>query len=613
MHRRPRFVPVSFPFYPPPFTSVPHFSQDHFYALVIAPQTLLGGNGGGGGNGVHTLTLAIRPAGGGAAASAAGGPMLELTQGMDAGVVAQRIEAFQSALTNAAAATARSGAAAGRGGGGGGGGSKRGPMQYAYMDLGDLVLPRFKGREVNVYGVVAGFTQPRRTAGTDHMCSLLLVHPSRATQPRKLSPPPNMPPPGGQQQEQQQGEFEVEQVHPMQLVMRCVVVCNVFRTDLAWLPRPLQVGEIVRLHRVKVNEFQNNVQLVCNRHAQFLLVRRRPLPPGAAPSATWVDGEWERVASSETHTFTEQDRKTIPWLWAWAHNDFLPHASLLDRFSPGPRTVEQVRKRLHNLPWRPRTAASGQAGAEGENGEGEEEEQPAPPQYGGQQQQQGDDRQVGDFVGLVLARPGADSVVLWDGTDGPVPSATAQLFPAAVVRACHAALAAAHAHQGEGAGQGEGQGPWVEACGGSAAEAAEQAVPTVEVLGPAMREAGRLEVLLPSVHRWRVEGMAASGQLAPGTWVRLRHLEVQEVGALGPLGGGVGQWQYQQQQRPGQQPQGATQVAAAGMNASLNALPPYSLDVQRVACRFLARQRRESSSGVGGVIGGVVWVCGEIV
>lgn len=510
---------------------------------------------------------------------------------MDAGEATRRIEAFQSALNNTAAAAAAAGGAAA---GGAAAARARRPTEYQYTELGDIVLPRFKGREVNVYGVIAGFTQPRKTNGTDHMCSLLLVHASRKGG-RLLRPP--------QAGWQEGAPLDPEAVHPSQLVMGGAVVCNVFRGAWERLPHPLQLGEVVRLHRVKVNEFQNTVQLLCNRHAQFLLVRRRPtapaLPPpppppdeedaDADPAAAlpWVEAEWERVASSETHTFAEQDRRLIPRLWAWAHHAFLPWASVLDTFNAGPRTVEQVRKRLQNLPWRPLPNGGGAGGVGGEE-EDQGPQPPAPPQPFQQHQQ--DDRQVGDFVGLVLAKPSAESFVVWDGTDEPAP-AVAQV-PNAVTRALHAALAAAHARRGGAQLPGQG-GP---VCWDAAFEedAGEVSVPNAEQLGALMKEAGRLDVHLPGVHRWRFDKVVAGGKLAPGTWVRLRHLEVVEMPTLGPLGGG---------QQQGRGAGAAMQVVGARMNASINALPPYSLDVQRVACRFLAKQRREW---------GGLWICSVV-
>lgn len=481
---------------------------------------------------------------------------------MDAGTVAQRVAAFRAALASAPAAH-----------GGAGGAKGRRPSEYAYINLGDLVLSRFKGCEVNVYAVVAGFTQPRRTGGTDHMCSLLLVHPSRAAQPRRV------PAPG-----QEEGDWPLEAVHPMQLVDRAKVVCNVFRPSVEKLPQPLRVGEVVRLHRVRVNEFQGNVQLLCHKKAHFLLVRRRRDHPqageGGAAAAVWEEAAWERVTSSETHTFTDADRQAVPALWDWAHREFLPAASLVDNFIRGPRTVEQVRKRLQNLPWQPRTA---QGGGEGDGGEGEEDgpQPPMPPMPPAPSQQ--DDRQVGDFVGLVVARPGADALVVWDGTDVPAPGfvAGATAPSAAVVRALHAALGAARGR--------EGRPEWGAALG---EDAGEVGVPSVEHLGAMMKEAGRLDVYLPGVHRWRFQRLVDAGKAAPGTWVRMRHLEVQEVSVQEQLGlnprVGVGL------AAPGGGAGGRTTLrAAAGMLSSLNPLPPYCLDAQRVACRFLARQRRE--------------------
>ncbi|XP_037624158.1 protection of telomeres protein 1 [Sebastes umbrosus] len=138
--------------------------------------------------------------------------------------------------------------------------------KYTYVRLGDL-----KDKAVvNVYGVVVFFKQPFKSRGTDFCSSLKITDQSN----QKIG-------------------------------------CTIFCERLEDHPQIFQVGDIVRLHRVKAQFFNNSMTLV-NTHG-FSVVTF----DGAE------GGSMEPRTSSRSFHFDQEDRRTVEDLRSWAASEAL--------------------------------------------------------------------------------------------------------------------------------------------------------------------------------------------------------------------------------------------------------------------------------------------------
>eukprot|EP00752_Nemacystus_decipiens_P007468 g6671.t1 len=130
-------------------------------------------------------------------------------------------------------------AAAGRGGRGGRGGSKSGgrsgKASYVYTNLDSLQVQEEK---TNVYGVVCSFTHRHQSRGRDMTNSVGLLD---ETCPDSDS----------------------------------AVPCNFFHPSAKGLPAPVMVGDIVRLHRAKVQEYRGRPQLLAAGGTAWLVIRKK--------------------------------------------------------------------------------------------------------------------------------------------------------------------------------------------------------------------------------------------------------------------------------------------------------------------------------------------------
>ena len=124
---------------------------------------------------------------------------------------------------------------------------------------------------VNVYGVVKLFKPAWKCRGTD-MCSVLvLMDPTIAESSTGLE-------------------------------------CVLFQPSVSRLPAARRIGDIVRLHRVKISQYQGRLQAKSSRgFAAIVFDRETELP---------VTAEMARVSSS-TFTLTQSDKETVESLKNW--------------------------------------------------------------------------------------------------------------------------------------------------------------------------------------------------------------------------------------------------------------------------------------------------------
>ncbi|KAF6717712.1 Protection of telomeres protein 1 [Oryzias melastigma] len=132
--------------------------------------------------------------------------------------------------------------------------------KYTYTRLGDLK----SGNVVNVYGVVVFFKQPFKSHGTDFCSSLKITDQSNRN-----------------------------------------VSCTIFCEKLEQHPKIFQIGDIVRMHRVKVKLFNNAITLVNTFGFSVITFDGKS------------SGTVEPRTSSRTFHFDEQDRKTVEELQKW--------------------------------------------------------------------------------------------------------------------------------------------------------------------------------------------------------------------------------------------------------------------------------------------------------
>ncbi|KAM9854843.1 protection of telomeres protein 1 [Aulostomus maculatus] len=138
--------------------------------------------------------------------------------------------------------------------------------KYTYVHLGDLKA----GTVVNVYGVVVFFKQPFQSRGTDFCSSLKITDQSN----QKIS-------------------------------------CTVFCKELKNHPQIFQNGDIVRMHRVKAQRYNDSLMLV-NTFGFSVLTFDGTVGADIEP----------RTSSSSFH-FTQEDRRTVEELRSWAASQAL--------------------------------------------------------------------------------------------------------------------------------------------------------------------------------------------------------------------------------------------------------------------------------------------------
>ncbi|XP_076026219.1 protection of telomeres protein 1 isoform X2 [Genypterus blacodes] len=148
--------------------------------------------------------------------------------------------------------------------------------KYTYVNLGDLKAEAV----VNVYAVVVFFKQPFKSRGTDFCSTLKLTD---------------------------QTDLKVS--------------CNIFRAELEDHPKIFNIGDIVRLHRVKVKFFSGSITLL-NTHG-FSVVTF----DGA------VGGAVEPRTSSRSFHFDQRDQQTVQELRSWASSRSLIPAGPTIRLS----------------------------------------------------------------------------------------------------------------------------------------------------------------------------------------------------------------------------------------------------------------------------------------
>lgn len=146
--------------------------------------------------------------------------------------------------------------------------------KYEYVSISDALGLAQRCEVVNLYGIVSQVSQPKRTKGPDFSLGFRLVDSSIGNTPQDVV--------------YSSGKD---------------LFCNIFMPSIDELPQT-HVGDVVRLHRVKLNTYQGAVQAINTRG--FSAVTVGPLnedtitPLSFSGNITWTDFDTAQVQSLKT-------------------------------------------------------------------------------------------------------------------------------------------------------------------------------------------------------------------------------------------------------------------------------------------------------------------------
>lgn len=150
----------------------------------------------------------------------------------------------------------------------------------------------------NAYGLVLGFSPHRMTKRGDWMVSVTLVDESLPVSPEVLY------------DEDQENEVCDETGRPS-LPMPCIQI-NIFTKQRKELPALRSMGDVLRMHRVKVQRWNDEMQLLGMRGSSFLVARN--IRPDHAEPQSSDDFEFHYPSQGEM-TLLENDISRIRALW----------------------------------------------------------------------------------------------------------------------------------------------------------------------------------------------------------------------------------------------------------------------------------------------------------
>lgn len=167
--------------------------------------------------------------------------------------------------------------------------------RHNYSDLADLQAIADDAKQVkpkvDVYGTVVSFAPPRQTIRGEWMSSITLTDESIV--------------------DDEDGNW--------------TIVLNVFNAEPSKLPIVTQMGDVLRCHRVIVQKYEDQPQLLSMRGSSFVVIHR--LNPDVKNVIKKIDEEKGALDMSEWHvystakqcfTFEVEDAKTSRKMWKWS-------------------------------------------------------------------------------------------------------------------------------------------------------------------------------------------------------------------------------------------------------------------------------------------------------
>ncbi|CAI5738474.1 unnamed protein product [Peronospora farinosa] len=161
---------------------------------------------------------------------------------------------------------------------------------YRYSPLAELV-----SGHADIYGVVVNITLPKKTAGRDMVMTVSVTDESCSTRADAIQ-------------------------------------INVFYPTIAQMPKIKYIGDIIRFHKVKVQEYQGNIQgLSLPRITRHLVLRESD------------DGKLEQLTCSKTWTFESSDVERTRQLQKWARKSLAEDTTLPQGCSQAPKLLTELK------------------------------------------------------------------------------------------------------------------------------------------------------------------------------------------------------------------------------------------------------------------------------
>lgn len=161
---------------------------------------------------------------------------------------------------------------------------------YRYSPLSELV-----DGYADIYGVVVNMTLPKKTSGRDFCMTVSVTDescPTRAT----------------------------------------AIQINIFYPTIEKMPKIKYVGDIIRFHKVKIQQYQDRIQgLSSPRATRYLVLREQP------------NGALEQVTNSDTWTFKPSDDQRTRKLLKWARKSLAEDDTLPQGCSLAPKLLSELR------------------------------------------------------------------------------------------------------------------------------------------------------------------------------------------------------------------------------------------------------------------------------
>ncbi|CAI5746185.1 unnamed protein product [Peronospora destructor] len=163
-------------------------------------------------------------------------------------------------------------------------------LAYRYSPLAELV-----SGYADIYGVVVNVTLPKKTSGRDMVMTVSVTDESCSTRAEAIQ-------------------------------------INVFYPTIAQMPKIKYVGDIIRFHKVKVQEYQGNIQgLSLPRVTRHLVLRESD------------DGKLEQLTCSETWTFEPSDLERTRQLQRWARKSLAEDTTLPQGCPQAPKLLTELK------------------------------------------------------------------------------------------------------------------------------------------------------------------------------------------------------------------------------------------------------------------------------
>ncbi|KAG6623394.1 putative telomere binding protein [Phytophthora cinnamomi] len=163
------------------------------------------------------------------------------------------------------------------------------PM-YRYSSLAELV-----DGYADIYGVVVNVTLPKKTSGRDFCMTVSVIDESCPTRAEAIQ-------------------------------------INIFYPMIAQMPKIKYVGDIIRFHKVKIQQYQDKIQGLClPRGSRHLVVREQ------------TDGKLEQLTCSDNWTFEASDEQRVRQLITWARNSLAEDATLPQGCALAPKLLAELR------------------------------------------------------------------------------------------------------------------------------------------------------------------------------------------------------------------------------------------------------------------------------